>query len=102
MAGLDCAEVSASAWPALRAGIHGAVAITEEEARRAMRELAARGLRIGDCGAAALAALRAVTRDPACAGVRAFLGRRVLLIATEGVTDPQAYAASVGDPVAGP
>ena len=43
MAGLDCAEVSAAAWPSLRAGIHGTITVTDAEAHAAMRELAARG-----------------------------------------------------------
>ena len=64
MAGLDCAEVSAAAWPSLRAGIHGTVTVDDEESRAAMRALAAAGLAIGDSGAAALAALTALLSDP--------------------------------------
>jgi diaminopropionate ammonia-lyase len=85
MAGLDCAEVSAAAWPTLRAGIRGTITVSDAEAHAAMRELAAAGLAIGDCGAASLAALR-----------KAGLGGRVLLLATEGVTDPQSYGNTVG------
>jgi diaminopropionate ammonia-lyase len=92
MAGLDCAEVSAAAWPTLRAGVHGGVTVTDAEAAEAMRELAAHGLLIGDCGAAALAALRALATEPG--ELRDALGlgaaSRVLLIATEGITDPGA------------
>lgn len=89
MAGLDCGEVSPAAWPVLRDGIHETVLVTDEEARAAMRELAAAGLRIGDCGAAPLAALRRMTGlDPAT---------RVLLVATEGATDPEAYAATLAN-----
>jgi diaminopropionate ammonia-lyase len=95
MAGLDAAEVSAAAWPSLRAGIHGTVTVTDTEAHAAMRELAAGGLAIGDCGAATLAALRALVGDPACAELRAAVAlgptTRVLLIATEGPTDPDGY-----------
>jgi hypothetical protein len=47
-----------------------------------MRELAAAGLRIGDSGAAPLAALRALAPEA---------GARVLLVATEGPTDPEGY-----------
>ncbi len=88
MAGLDCAEVSTSAWPTLRAGIRGTVTVGDAQVRAAMRELAGLALRIGDCGAAALAALR--SSPPA-----ELLGDRVLLIATEGPTDPDGYAAAV-------
>jgi diaminopropionate ammonia-lyase len=88
MAGLDCAEISTAAWPALRAGIRGTVTVGDAEARAAMRELAGLGLRIGDCGAAALAALR--SSPPA-----ELLGDRVLLVATEGPTDPDGYASAL-------
>jgi diaminopropionate ammonia-lyase len=100
MAGLDCAEVSAGAWPELRAGIAGTVTVSDDEAAAAMRELAAAGLPIGECGAAPLAALRRVAADPACASVRdaVRLGpdARVLLVATEGPTDPESYRRAVG------
>ena len=99
MAGLDCAEVSQAAWPSLRAGIHGTITVSDPEVHAAMRELAARGLAIGDCGAAPLAALRALVTDPACAALREALGpgprTRVLLVATEGPTDSEAYRATV-------
>jgi diaminopropionate ammonia-lyase len=81
MAGLDCAEVSSAAWPSLHAGLQGAVTVTDEQAHQAMRELAAAGLAIGDSGAAPYAALKGLGD----------LGR-VVLIATEGVTDPDGYA----------
>jgi diaminopropionate ammonia-lyase len=96
MAGLDCAEVSRAAWPELRSGLHGAVTVDDAETHRAMRDLRAHGLRIGDCGAAPVAALRALRADPACAALREALAlgpaARVLLVATEGPTDPDAYA----------
>jgi diaminopropionate ammonia-lyase len=95
MAGLDCAEVSIAAWPTLRAGIHGTVTVSDREAHAAMRELAAAGLAIGDCGASAVAALRALAIEEACGALRdaARIGAdsRVLLVATEGPTDPAAY-----------
>ena len=95
MAGLDCAEVSETAWPVLRDGIRGAIAVGEGETHYAMRELAAAGLAIGDSGAAPLAALRALVDDADCAHLRAAAGlsasSRVLLIGTEGPTDPDGY-----------
>jgi diaminopropionate ammonia-lyase len=91
MAGLDCAEVSIAAWPSLRHGLHGTVTVYDGEARAARRDLAAVGLAIGDSGAAALAGLRALAADPACAALREAAGLgpavRILLIATEGPTD---------------
>jgi diaminopropionate ammonia-lyase len=96
MAGLDCSEISAGAWPTLRAGIHGTITVEDLEAHAAMRELAAAGLAIGDSGAAPLAALRRLVTDPEVSALRGALAltdtTRVLLIATEGPTDPQHYA----------
>jgi diaminopropionate ammonia-lyase len=69
--------------------------VSDAEVGAAMRELAAAGLAIGESGAAPLAALRALTADPACAGLRHAVGlgaaSRVLLVATEGPTDPDGY-----------
>jgi len=102
MAGLDCAEVSAAAWPSLLRGVHGTVTVGDDEARAAMRELAAAGWEIGECGAAPLAALRALASEPRCRDLRETLGLGatscVVLIATEGVTDPVAYREIVGPP----
>jgi diaminopropionate ammonia-lyase len=88
MAGMDCAEVSLAAWPDLLHGIHATVTVCDAEAHEAMRELAARGHAIGDCGAAPLAAMRRLGHD--------LLGDNVVLIATEGVTDPESYARVIG------
>lgn len=100
MAGLDCAEVSTAAWPSLLAGVHGSVTVGDGEAHAAMRELAAAGLEIGDCGAAPLAAVRALAREEECRDLREALGigpgSRVALVATEGATDPVAYQEIVG------
>ena len=96
MAGLDCAEVSEAAWPTLLPGIRGTVTVSDAEARAAMRELAAAGLAIGDCGAAPLAALDALRSSPDCAALRdAVALDRVLLIATEGPTDPEGYRSAL-------
>lgn len=90
MAGLDCAEVSPAAWPSLRDGIHGTITVTDAEAAGAIRELATAGLAVGECGAAPLAALRALVSDAECQSLRRAVGlqtrSRVLLIATEGPT----------------
>jgi diaminopropionate ammonia-lyase len=56
MEGLNCGTVSSAAWPALRAGLDAAIAITDADALAAVDELAAHGISAGPCGAAALAA----------------------------------------------
>ncbi len=95
MAGLDCAEISAAAWPSLLAGITGVVTVSDAEVQDDMRMLAALGLAIGDCGASPVSALRRLAAEPAGAPLREAVGlgpaSRVLLIATEGPTDPEAY-----------
>ncbi len=79
--------------------MRGTVTVSDGETRAAMRELAAAGLAIGDSGAAPLAALRALAADPrmrgAARGDRLGPRSRVLLIATEGPTDPDGYRATV-------
>lgn len=94
MAGLDCAQVSAAAWPSLYRGIAGTVTISDNEADTAMRELSANGLTIGESGAAPLAGLRALHNDEDCRRLREHLAinrkTRVLLIATEGPTGTHA------------
>jgi diaminopropionate ammonia-lyase len=96
MAGLNCATPSHAAWSTLRDGLAGCVVIGDDEARCAMRDLAALGIVAGDCGAASLAALRALMRDPGCVPLAEAAGlgptSRVLLISTEGATDPVSYA----------
>jgi diaminopropionate ammonia-lyase len=64
MAGLNCGTISGSAWPVLRAGLDAAVAVTDEDALRAVDELASLGVSSGPCGAATLAGVRAALTDP--------------------------------------
>lgn len=94
MTGMDCATPSPTAWPLLRDGLHGTITVTDAEVHSAMAELADHGLAIGDCGAAPVAAVRALVDDPRCAALRATVGlrqsSRVLCVATEGITDPGA------------
>jgi diaminopropionate ammonia-lyase len=65
-----------------------------------MRDLAAMHIVAGDCGAASLAGLRALMRDPECAELarRSGLGPSscVLIVSTEGATDPESYARTTG------
>jgi diaminopropionate ammonia-lyase len=97
MAGLNCGEVSRIAWPVLRTGVRAAVAVSDADSMDAMRALDAAGIPSGESGAAALAGATILARDAeGSALLRDDRCRTVLLLDTEGVTDPAAYAAIVG------
>ena len=98
MAGLNCGRVSPVAWPAVAAGVDWFVAVDDPGAEDAMRELARCGIVAGETGAAGLAGLRAFIGS--AAGAALVAGRRVMLINTEGATDPVAYRRIVGAPAA--
>jgi diaminopropionate ammonia-lyase len=95
MAGLNCGMVSIIAWPAVSAGVDLFVAVDDTAAEQAMRDLATIGVVAGETGAAALAGLRAAVAGGA-AGAPDLRGRRVLVLCTEGATDPVAYRRIVG------
>lgn len=91
MAGLNCGNASLIAWPVISRGIDVLVTIDDEPAREAMRLLADAGVVSGESGAAGLGGLlwaRETLSLPADA--------TVLLVSTEGATDPQAYEQIVG------
>ena len=96
MAGLNAGTPSPVAWPVVRAGIDSFVAVSDDDAEEAMRALADAGIVSGESGAAGLAGLLAF-------GPR--LGLRpddhVLVVSTEGDTDPVAYRRIVGERPAG-
>ena len=85
MAGLNCGTVSSSAWPVLRAGCDAAVAVSDQDALRAVADLGRLGVSSGPSGAATLAGARAALTDP---GRRDALGLDddavVVLLSTEG------------------
>ena len=64
MAGLNCGTVSASAWPVLRDGLDGAIAISDEQALHAAADLNRAGVSSGPSGASTLAGLRAALAVP--------------------------------------
>ncbi len=97
MAGLNCGTPSLVAWPHVAAATTVFCAIDDEWARRAMRRLAAAGIEAGESGAAGLAGLLALADDaPARAALGLHAGARVLIVNTEGATDPAAYRAVIG------
>jgi diaminopropionate ammonia-lyase len=63
MAGLNCGTPSSLAWPYLRDGLDAVIAVSDEQAADAARELGALGVSSGPCGAASLAAVRAVVNE---------------------------------------
>ncbi|HET9058977.1 MAG TPA: diaminopropionate ammonia-lyase [Acidimicrobiales bacterium] len=92
MAGLNCATPSRVAWPLLSSGLESVVAVSDDQARHAVRELAALGLAVGETGAAALAGLDAMCEQKRGPGP----GATVLLLCTEGVTDPVGWRSILG------
>jgi diaminopropionate ammonia-lyase len=109
MAGLNCGTPSLVAWPLLRAATDAFLAVPDRCAERAMRLLAAGTdgdprVVAGESGAAGLAGLLALVEPPGPgpdpAGARRALGldgrTAVLLVNTEGATDPEGYRRVVG------
>jgi diaminopropionate ammonia-lyase len=105
MAGLNCGLPSLLAWPLLRAGADAFLAVADEFAETSMRTLAFgrdgdSRVVAGESGAAGLAGLLALCGEPALGEARRRLGlgssARVLLVSTEGATDPEGYRRVVG------
>jgi diaminopropionate ammonia-lyase len=92
MAGLNCGTPSPVAWPTVLAGIDTFIAVTDEDAEEAMRALADAGVVSGESGAAGLAGLLAFAPE-----IELGPDDHVLVVSTEGDTDPDAYRRIVGD-----
>ncbi len=99
MAGLNCGAASPVAWPWVSAGFDWFVAGDDELAFTGMRLLADHGVVSGESGAASVGALRALA-DGAGAdqGLQLSPDDVVLVLSTEGATDPELYEATVGRP----
>jgi diaminopropionate ammonia-lyase len=104
MAGLACGEVSPAAWEIVDAGANAFVAVDDGFALEAMRVLARPAppdpaIVAGETGAAGLAAmLAAKEREDIRGQLRLEPSSRVLLIGSEGDTDPEFYSRIVGNP----
>jgi diaminopropionate ammonia-lyase len=103
MAGLACGETSPLAWKFLQPAVDDFITISDDDAIRAMRILAA-GSEIdspmvaGESGVAGLAGLIALLQDDEMARKAGLDGAsRVLLVNTEGATAPAAYRELVGE-----
>lgn len=97
MVGLNCGRPSLTAWPRLASGIDWFVAVDDDAARDAMRALAEAAVAAGETGAASLAGLGALLADESARSELPDLSKStVLIIVTEGATDPENYEAIVG------
>jgi diaminopropionate ammonia-lyase len=99
MAGLRNREVSPLAFESLLPNVAAFMAIDDAWAADAMGALHVAGIDAGASGAAAMGGLLAMSRDPAMADARAALGldaaANVLVIVSEGVTDPAHWSGVV-------
>ncbi len=100
MAGLNCGSVSLSAWPTVRRGVELFLTVSDDFAAEAMRRLARPSAEdppvvAGESGAAGLAGVLALLRAPGLRFALEFLrlgpATRLLVINTEGATDPDGY-----------
>jgi diaminopropionate ammonia-lyase len=100
MAGLNCGTPSAVAWPTVSKAYDLYMAIEDDRAMQAMRALADEGIVAGETGAAGVGAMLEISESSSGEDLRAYLGlserSRVLVLCTEGATDPRGYEAIVG------
>ena len=102
MAGLSCGEPSLTAWPILQAGASDFVVVTDAAACDAMRTMAEgvdkdSPVVSGESAASVVACLQLAAAQPELYSELS-LGTEssVLLIGTEGATDPSVYLNVVG------
>ena len=97
MAGLSCGEISDLAWEILQPSLHHCLSITDNAIAPLMAEFAdgtfgGGPIEAGECATAGVAALLAANRDPDLWQILGFgPDSVVLLIGTEGATDPVIY-----------
>jgi diaminopropionate ammonia-lyase len=98
MAGLNCGTPSMVAWPVISRGLAGVVVVDDGWARTAVRDLAAAGVEAGETGGAGLAGLAALRSrgrsSPLASAVPP--GASVLVICTEGASDPVEWRRILG------
>jgi len=102
MAGLSCGEISLIAWDILAPGTDDFLTIPDDMAADAMRRLANpepgdTAIVAGESAVAGLAVVLAAGKDRALADALGLTGEsRVLVIGSEGATDPELYRSIVG------
>ncbi len=103
MAGMNCGRISNLAWPVLRDGADLAMTVSDDSVRAAMKTYADAGIVSGETGASGLAALSELLTGPDAGRARERLGldggSSVMVLSTEGATDPVAYEAVIGRPI---
>ena len=105
MAGLSCGEVSMLAWPIINAASTGYLAIPDSGIAPVMALLASgrasadgRPIEAGESAVPALAALLALKHRPALAAqLELDSDARVLVLGSEGATDPELYQRLLND-----
>ena len=97
MAGLSCGEISDLAWQLLQPSLHHCLSIADDAIAPIMAAftsglLGGGRIEAGECSTAGLAALIGAKNNPALWSAMEFgPGSVVLLIGTEGATDPDIY-----------
>ena len=99
MVGLNCGVPSPLAWPMMASGVEWCVSVDSDAAGRAMADLADAQVVAGETGSASLAGVRAVLADEQGRGaLEEPESATVLVMVTEGATDPPNYERIVGRP----
>jgi len=100
MAGLNCGMPSLVAWPIMKDACEFYLAIPDDYVAPAIRAYYNEGVTSGESGCATLAGLLALTEEreleEACQRLGLNSSSRILLINTEGDTDPVNYGKIVG------
>jgi len=102
MACLSAGEVSLLAWEVLAEAGDAFMILQDKTIAPTMRRLADDGIVAGESGAASLAGLAAAMGDPAIrTGLALDEDSQVLVLSTEGATDPEIYQKLVGQSAGG-
>lgn len=100
MAGMNCGTASRLSFPVLQRGLKGILTMEDRWAEAGMKFLADRNIVSGETGASGLGAMLALAAGEypgtQCAAMNFNKNSRVLLISTEGATDPESYQRIVG------
>jgi diaminopropionate ammonia-lyase len=86
MAGLTCGTVSSSAWPVLRDGLDGALAVSDDAARAGMETLRELGIEAGECSGGSVGGAAELLTGSDRERVGVSERTEVVLLLTEGVT----------------